>query len=195
MKKTILTTIAVVALAASSLAQGTIALDNLNGAGGATATSSGLFFDAAGNAYAGNVNITVLGGASAGSLTPIATLTGADALLGIGGGIALDPAGATYVVNGVALGGTATLQVLAWIGTGTSYANAGAGNTFLPWNGSAYVDGSLFTFTSPTGGGGDPPGPPKSLDGMPAMKLGIIPEPSSLALLGLGVLGLLFRRK
>lgn len=198
MKKLILTGIAVVALAASSLAQGTIALDNLNGTGGNTATSFGLFFDAAGAPYAGNVNVTLLGGANAGSMQPIATLLGANALLGIGGGIALDPMGATYIVPGVALGSSAVISVLAWIGPAATYGAAAdlpGANVFLPWNGSAYVDARGLAFNNPTGGGGDPPGPPKSLDGMPAMRLGIVPEPSSLALLGLGVLGLLFRRK
>lgn len=193
MKKLLVTAILATTLSASVMAQGTIAADNLNGAGNNHATSLGLFFAANGTAYdATSVNVQILGGSS---LAPIITLTGANALMSFGGGVYVDPTSGTYQIPGVAAGTAGTLQVLAWIGTAASYADALPGNTFLAWSGNAFVDARTFTFQNPTGGG-SPPLPLKSLDGMPAMQLGIIPEPGTFALLGLGALGLMiFRRK
>ena len=197
MKKLILTAVLLGGLSASVLAQGTISVDNLNGSGTSSSTSNGLFYGSSGAVYNGaSINAVLLGGASAASLTPVASFTGAGALFGFGGGVFADPMGLTYAVNGVALGGTATLQLQAWIGTANSYGQAGAPNQFRAWNGSAYVAADTFTFTNPTGGAGVPPGLPKSLDGMPAMRLVTIPEPSTMALAGLGIASLLiFRRR
>jgi len=193
MKKLILTAIAVVGIAASTFAQGTITIDNLTGAGNSQATSGGLFFNSDLTPFTGVLNITVLGGASAGSLSPIATLTGS-AMFGLGNGQYFELAGTTYPVSGVALGATATLQVLAWTGAAATFAAAGPLEQFWAWNGTTLVNPTTFSFPNPTGGGGDPPGLPKGLEGMSAMVM-VVPEPSTLALLGLGVLGLLFRRK
>ena len=198
MKKLILTAVLLGGLSASVLAQGTISVDNLNGAGTTSATSLGLFFNTAGPYNGSAINAVLLGGASAGSMSPIASFTGAGALFGFGGGVFADPNGLTYAVNGVALGGTATLQLQAWIGASSSYALAAPGEQFGAWNGNAFVAGNTFTFTNPTGGNGVPPALPKSLDGMPAMQLGlaVIPEPSTMLLAGLGAASLLiFRRR
>lgn len=197
MKKIVLTLVAVGALAASAFAQGTIAADNLNGTGASTATSFGLFFASNGTAYNGaSINMVVLGGSSAGSLSPIATFTGGGAAINFGAGVFADPAGLTYPVPNVALGGTAVLQVLAWLGSANSYGTAAVSQQFWAYNGTTYVDASTFTFNNPTGGGGSPPGPPKSMDGMPAMRLQAVPEPTTVALAGLGIASLLiFRRK
>jgi hypothetical protein len=197
MKKLVITLIAVAGLSASVFAQGTITADNVNGIGGPTATSRGLFFNSSGQAYTGpTVNMTILGGTSAGSLQPVANLTGGSALVSFGGGIYADPAGATYSVPNVPLSGTATLQVQAWIGASPTYASANPlGEQFFAWSGSASVPGNAFTFENPTGGGGTPAALPKSLDGMPAMSLQPIPEPSTFALAGLGMAALLFFRR
>jgi hypothetical protein len=198
MKKLVLAVIAVVALSVNVFAQGVqITLDNLNGAGGRTATANGLFFNGNGTAVtSGTINLTVLGGADAGSLQPVANLTGLNALFYSGvPGVFLDPQFGTYNVPGVANGGTATLRLLAWRGGAAAYSAAATTDQFYAWSGSAEVTGSSFTFTQATGGGGTPPGPPKSLDGMPAMVLQV-PEPSTMALAGLGAAAMLiFRRR
>jgi hypothetical protein len=198
MKKLVLTAIAVVGIAASTFAQGTLTIDNLNGTGGNHATSLGLFFNADGTVFTGAaLNVEVFSGPNSGSLTPLVTLAAGNALFGLGNGQYFDLAGGTYAANSVALGGTATIQLLAWTGSASSYAAALPTERFFAWNGSAFVDPSgLLTYTTATGGGGDPPGPPKSvMDGMPAMAL-VIPEPTTFALLGLGALGMMiFRRK
>jgi hypothetical protein len=198
MKKVILTVTAVVGLSASLFAQGTITADNLNGTGNNSATSFGLFFANNGTAYTSpTLNVALLGGASAGSLSAIATFTGANAWVSFGGGQYADPNSLTYAVPGVALGAAATLQVEAWTGASATYGAAGV-NQFGAWNGAAWVDASTFTFSNATGGNGAPPAFPHSLDGMPAMELGTVstPEPSTIALAGLGAASLLmFRRR
>lgn len=198
MKKLVLAVVAVVALSVNVFAQGVqMTIDNLNGAGGRNATANGLFFNGNGTPRnSGTINVTVLGGPDAGSLQPVATLTGASALFYSGvPGVFLDPTFGTYNVPGVANGGTATLRVLAWTGSAASYGAATTFEQFYPWSGSAEVNGNSFTFTQATGGGGTPPGPPKSLDGMPAMVLQV-PEPSTMALAGLGAVAMMiFRRR
>jgi hypothetical protein len=198
MKKLVLVVVAVVALSVNVFAQGVqITIDNLNGAGGRTATANGLFFNPDGTAVtSGTINVTVLGGPDAGSLAAVANLTGLNALFYSGvPGVFLDPQFGTYNVPGVANGATATLRVLAWRGAANAYSTAAVTDQFYPWNGSAEVSGSSFSFTQGTGGGGTPPGPPKSLDGMPAMVLQV-PEPSTMALAGLGAAAMLiFRRR
>lgn len=191
MKKLVLTLTAI-GFSASVFAQTMLTLDNLSGAGTATATSAGLFFNLDGTAYTGDLKLTVLGGASAGSLTPIASnLT---MLYSGTPGVYLDTTFATYNVAGVAAGAPAILQVQPWRGAATSFAAAAGADQFYAWSGSAQVRADQFTFTNPTGGGGQPPGPPKSLDGMPAMQLAV-PEPSSIALAGLGAAALLMYRR
>jgi len=196
MKKVILTVIAVAGLSASVLAQGTITADNLNGGGNNHATSLGLFFNGDGTPYTGAfLNMQLLGGADAASLAPVATFVGAaNGLVSFGGGQYADPLGLSYAVPGVALGGNATLRVLAWRGAALTFGQALGNDQFQAWNGSANVSASTFSFINATGGGGTPPGLPKSLDGMPAMSL-VVPEPSTLALAGLGAAALLMYRR
>jgi hypothetical protein len=169
MKKLVLAVVAVMALSVNVFAQGVqLTADNLNGAGGRTATVNGLFINGANGQpiSSGTINLVITGGPDAGSLQPVASLTGANALFYSGvPGVFLDPSFATYNVPGVANGATATLRVLAWTGSAASYGAAAVTEQFYPWNGSAEVNGSTFTFTQGTGGGGVPPGPPKSLDG------------------------------
>lgn len=191
MKKLVLT-LAVIGCTAGAFAQGTmITIDNLNGAGSKTATSNGLFFDGAGNPFTGAMKLSLLGGANSASLTGIATV---NMLYSGVPGVYLDDSFGTYNVNGVAPGGVATLQVQAWTGSANSFATAAGTEKFNAWNGTQLVGGDTFTFTQATGGGGTPPGLPKSLDGMPAMQL-VIPEPSTIALAGLGAAALLIYRR
>lgn len=199
MKKLIVTAIAVTGMSLGALAQGTITADNLNGAPGKGASSFGLFYletdSAAGTLYAAaKLNVVLTGGPNAGSLGAIGSWTGAGGWDSFGGGLYADPNGLVYGVPGVALNGTATLQLTAWRGAAASYAAAAGTDKFYAWNGNAFVDASSFTFQNATGGGGAPPALPKSLDGMPAMSL-IVPEPSTIALAGLGAAALLIYRR
>lgn len=199
MKKLVLTTIACVGLTASVLAQGSMLnVNNFQGAGGPTATSFGLFFNSSGNPYTGaSITATVLAGPDAANLAALTSGPGgmnAGTMLFAAPGVYFDQTFQTYNVAGVAAGANATVQVQAWADGAASY--GASADKFYAWNGATYVDASTFTFVNPTGGGGTPPGLPKDLDGMPAMSLQVIPEPSVLALTGLG-LGtlLLFRRR
>jgi hypothetical protein len=196
MKKQILATLLAGVAATGVYAQGTINLDNLNnGNSSSTATSGGMVFTTSGGntvLEANDFSVELLGGASAGSLTPIVTLllgngTGpAAGISGAGPGLMLDPTGATYAVPGVALGGTATLELMAWEGNFASYAAAQ----------NAGMNVADVTFTNPTGGNGTPAALPLDLTGMPALVLHPTPEPSTIALGGLGAAALmLFRRR
>jgi hypothetical protein len=194
MNKTILILMAAVSFALRALAQGIISADNFNGFGGATATSYGLFFNADGTPCAlPTINVAILGGPNPGSLSPIVTLTGANALVSAGDprwyGMYFDPSVEAYTVPGVYSGNRATVRLLAWVGSAPTFADAPINSQFWPWNGTTYVNPTTFTFLNPTGGAEIPP-TPRSLDGMPAMVL-MIPEPSFAALAGLGSLALL----
>jgi hypothetical protein len=174
-------------------AQGLIVADNQGNTGGPAATTSGLFYyDLGGgpllltSVQASTLNLQIFGGADAGSMSSLATFSGGTALFpsGTPGEYYDFMSGASLAVSGVALKGTATLQLYAWVGAYATYADAfaaGALNAVSP------------TFLNPTGGGGSPPSLPATLTGMPSMIL--VPEPSTLALAGLGAALLLFRRR
>lgn len=198
MKNTILQIFAACFLAAfvaspNVRGQGTIAVNNMNGSGTPFSTSFGLFFDAAGAPYTLTpINVTILGGPDANSLTPLVTLSGPNALVPVGPGRYADPTGGTYSIPGVAPGQPAILQVRAWRGNAATYSDAVYGvEVFYHYDGSSYVDPTKLTFTNPTGGV-----TPASLDGMPGMFNVLLPEPSAMALMvvGLAVL-MLFRRR
>ena len=197
MKELAFSLFAIICFSASAFAQGTmLTVDNINGMGGPHATSFGRFFNVDGQPCTRpSINIEVLGGPSASSLSLIVALTGANALVYSGTpGIFLDPTGSTYNVPGVSPGATTTLQVRAWRGSAPTYTSAIATEQYWAWTGSAFVSADTFTFSNPTGGGGTPPGVPKSLDGMPAMQVLVCPEPSTTALVGLGAVAMLVLR-
>lgn len=175
--------------------QGTIAGNNINGAGTLFSTNFGRFFDLAGVPQSGTpINITILGGPDANSLSPIVTLQGANALVSVSLGRYTDPSGSAYTVPGVPSGQPATLRILAWIGSATTFENSNpvAGEQFWPFNGTIFIPPQTFTFVNPTGGA-----TPASLDGMPGMwRILDAPEPSSTILIGLGAgIVWLLRRK
>jgi hypothetical protein len=92
-------------------------------------------------------------------------------------------------VPGLTAGQNGTFQIRAWSGNFTSYEAALAGG--------ALYTGNSGDFTNPTGGVGDPPTPASPLSGFTGMTVIGVPEPSTLALagLGLGALLLIRRRK
>lgn len=194
MKRLVLTLTATL-VSIGAFAQGTmLTIDNLNGTGNNHATSLGLFFNADGTPYSsGTLNVTLLGGAAAASLAPVATVS----MMNLTPGVWIDSTFGTYDVAGVAPGAVATLQVRAWRGAANGYNQAAGTDQFWAWDGAKFVSADTHTFTQATGGGGVPVGLPKSLDGMPAMQLqtAIVPEPTTLAFAGLGVAALLLYRR
>jgi len=195
MKKLILTATLSAGMAIGAYAQGLIAIDNGNNiSNNPAAISSGLVFTKSSGSVAlehGNISLSIEGGASAGTLVPIATL------LNSAGGVVsgdtfvpgqfTDTSGGSYPVNGVALNGTAFLDVQFWEGNFATYAAAASGGAFVADTG---------VFTNPTGGGGTPQVLPQDLTGMPSVTLQQVPEPATIALGGLGAAALLlFRRR
>ena len=219
MRKFILTTLLVTGAALRAFAQGTIFAENLNntgvynGAGGTAfdpvadtgnpvysslVTSNGLIFTMDPTAQAGNlgygqgsqmlgvdVNFALYGGATAGTAnTLIVSLTGTNgAAAGDNanwGQLSYDQGAQQYFVPGTAAAATVYLDLQVWEGTATTYA---ASTSYKADSG---------VFANPSGGGA---GVPQPLYGLPDMLL-TIPEPSILALSGLGAAALMiFRRK
>jgi len=199
MKKQILAGILALGTAVGAFAQGTITFDNGNQNASPTLgdlTHGSIYVGPATNAVLLNqdINLTFLAGPTAGSLTTQITLllkdgsaAGDNTALGTAGQF-LDTTGGVYT-PGVAGGAVAFYNVEAWLGQDTSYAAALADGSPV---------GTSGIFSGATGGGGTPPGPPNSVgDYMPSFTVvGIVPEPTTLALLGLGASSLLlFRRK
>jgi len=90
--------------------------------------------------------------------------------------------------NATAPSGTAVFQVYGWTGSATSYSAAVAGGAFV---------GLSNPFLNGTGGGGSPPATPATLTGWTGnLVLSPVPEPTTIALGGLGAAALLlFRRR
>jgi len=196
MKKLLLTAALLATTTLGVLAQGTTVWDSTgNTSPSSTASSGGQWWIALnGNAATllnEDVNATLLGGTVSGSLTPLATLllsnhTADGDITFLGNGAFLDQSGKEYTVPGSAANGTALLQIQAWTGNFATYAAAVAANT-------GYY-AQTAEFSQALGGAGTPaPG----LSSMPAIVLvQNIPEPSTIALAGLGAAALLiFRRR
>lgn len=178
MKKTLLTGLLTAGAALGALAQGQVNFDN-------SASSSGLIYVTSGGTTAPEQSTTLYGtltgGAAASGLVVLAqaggSATSADVLQdNIGPGVYLDDTGNSYIVPGVASGGTAFFQTQYWEGNYSSYSAAQTA-------GAAVGQSSVF---SQTIGGGT--ATPPSLTGMPAVTLSTtsIPEPGTFALAGLG---------
>jgi hypothetical protein len=193
MKKLIFTSLLAVGIAAGSHAQGTVTLDNANNFGAPLSAATGGSIYLNGALLNTDVNVQLMGGASAGSMVTIATLllsngtaSGDYSFLGNPGQFA-DPNGLSYAIPGVALNGTAFVELFVWTGSATSYANA-------------TTRGFSGVYKSLTGGGsvgGAPPNPPTSIgDAMPSFEVLLpSPEPGTLALFGLGAVTLLLLRR
>jgi len=189
MKKQILTGILALGMAAGAFAQGTVAFDNQNNVSNSpTATASGYVFKN-GALETGDFSAMLMGGSSTSNMTVLATLLQTDGTIISGTSLGapgqwIDVTGASYVVNGVAAGGNAFLDVQIWEGAFSSLAAAKAAGMY---------GGDSGIFSNPTGGGALPPA---DLTGMPSFALVPSPEPATMALFGLGAASLLlFRRK
>jgi hypothetical protein len=201
MKKLILSFLIVLSAIVGAYAQfnpiGTVSFDSLNANPAATlsSTSFGLVFTGTSNnpiPLNQNINLALLGGPNAGSLSLIAALTfanglaqGDNTLLQVPGAFQ-DPSGAVYSVPGVPGGGIGFFEVEAWLGNDVTYAQA---------VGDLSPNGSSGIYSGFTGNGGIPPSIPVSIgDGMPSF-LVTTPEPTTLALCGLGAASLLLLRR
>ena len=182
MKKLILSAVMVAGLAVTSFGQGTINFANYENTDTSTsATTSGLIFDASENLLTvETINAELLGGSASGSLTSLLTITDGNFYYSGVPGAYLDLNGTESVVTGVAKQGIGYFMVRVWLGSDTDWASAVS-------NGA--VRGSSAEFQNSTGG--DIPAP--TLTGMGAIVL--VPEPSSLALVGLAAAFLAIRRR
>jgi len=177
MKKAIISAVALMGLSAATYGQ-SVFFDNISGGGlvmGAQASDT--------------INGAIMGGPVGSNLVPVIALTGGS-LLNLGGGLVYDPSGLSYTIPGVAANSDASLHLQFWVGTDLTYAAAAAAGKLV-------ADSPIFT--GPTGGGGIPASiPPSALRNMPNLTLaptGVIPEPSTLALAGLGAAALLMYRR
>lgn len=173
MKKTILTMLAAVAVAATSYGQGTVVFQN--------APSSLISFNGVTATAAQNVKAT-LWWAPEGT-TDLGLFTQAGGLVNVGTPLAGRFSGGTFTVQTAAPGGTATLLVRAFVGA--------------DWA-SALSRGESSIFTTPTGNPNIvPAGTPTTISGLfGPINVVTVPEPSSMALAGLGAASLLmFRRR
>lgn len=198
MKKLTLTIIVAAGLSASALAQGIVIANSANSGPSSAATSGGLVWINSGgiSLFDGatyNVGIQVLAGATSSSLSPLATIypgLGGTVFTGLGAGqFAQDPA-VTYN-TGVTPGNLAWVQLQMW--TWDTPGASGA-TTYAAATGLSDYRGTVL-FQNPTSGG-TPPAPDQLLSGMPALILNPVPEPTTIALAGLGLASLLiFRRR
>jgi hypothetical protein len=200
MKKPIVGPLIALATALGAHAQtsltGTVSFDNLNANPAATLASStfGMVFIGTSShpiPLDQDINLTLLGGPSAGSLSLISSLTFANGLAPEDNtfvqapGEFLDTTGNIYNVPGVAAEGIAFLQIEAWLGNDATFAAALSDGSPV---------GTSGIYQSHTGGGSPPAVPVSVGDGMPSF-LVPSPEPTTLALCGLGTASLLLLRR
>jgi len=141
MKKSVVTLMAIVGLAANVFAQGLISFDNFNGVG------AGLVYGTDGITPAEVFTVTMWGGSSAGNLTALASTDG------VGGGLFY--AGIDVAIPGVALGGTATLRLLVTAPGGLTgdsgiFTNPTGGTGTPPGPGAFLVNPAITLVPEPT---------------------------------------------
>jgi len=186
----------VAGISASAFGQGVILQNIGTGAGGtngAVYMADGTKFDGLAN----NLGVTVSGGPNAGSLLPVGlgtykANTDPKGYTGLDAGVfQLGVTASAVDIPGVAAGGVATLRLQIWFdgsspnGLWPNYAAAALGG------------GQVHTVDFLQNTGNPPLTPPGPLNGMPDVHLAvsIVPEPSTLALAGLGLASLLVYRR
>jgi len=195
MKKLILSVTALAALSTAAMAQGIITIDATQGGGpitikGALDTTQDINFELLYSATG-----------TAGTFSPVATLllssavsaptgspanpgqiyTGVGDITGVGTGYLYDLSGAAFGIG--AAGATVYFEAEAWIGT-DSYATSPLRNNTT--SGTVFTE-VLSAATSPISA---------NLNNLPALDLTAVPEPSTLAMAGVGLASMLiFRRR
>lgn len=192
MKKLILTIAALAGVSYGAFAQGTISFQNFNPAGLGTVWSNapGVTVTNGGTLAATGFHVELLYGALGSGVT---SNSGVIFTSATGGGQFFD--GTTITLAGVTAGtGNADangvdLAVRGWIGAFADYASAVAGGAPV---------GETAAFSNPTGGAGTalPAGLVKWLPANSLVLTSNVPEPTTIALGGLGIASLLlFRRR
>ena len=99
-------------------------------------------------------------------------------------------AGGTVTLTGIAAGGNASYAILGWNGASANLNAAITAKAFI---------GEVTPLTTATGGAGSPPSTAIALtatfQGMTLVPTGVIPEPSTFALAGLGAAAMLILRR
>jgi hypothetical protein len=189
MKKTALTAFLAVLAALGAYAQGTIAIDNqynTNVTQAGAPSSGGVFnLDVPDT---GNWNISLLGGSSPSNLVLIGTLLQSSGQIlsgtAVGApGIWIDVTGQSYVVPGVAADSIGYFQVEAWEGNYDSFTAAISSGAVRANASPVFQNLTGDAFILP------------DLRGMPSFSIVVVPEPTTLALCGLGAASLLLARR
>jgi len=179
--------IALACVAATVMVSGQGTIDVRNKATGPNGSVDAPIFDVDGITKLGSSFLAQVYAGPAGNIAPIGTAVP----FRDGAGAGYYNAGADFLlpVPGVALGGTAEIQVRAWEAAAGTYAAAAASTTFK--------FGSSTTFSLATGGAGSPAALPSALVGLTSFSVGLnaIPEPSTMVLGLLGAAALLIRRR
>jgi hypothetical protein len=156
-------------------------------------TSPGSATYGAGTALGAGYSVQLLAGTSVGTLAPVGTAvttwyTGSQTTA-FGGYYKITPANGVVTIPGVAVGGTATVELAAWNNEGgTVLSLAAAQLAGDPWG------VSMSATTAPLGGGiATPPFLPASIESFSLISAA--PEPSTIALGVIGASTLLFRRR
>jgi len=201
MKKLILSVTAIAGFSMASFAQGTITFDgHLNPSSSPTATSGGRVFLSGVLDTTIDINAELLYSTTgaAGTFNPVVTLLNSAAgvgpagsglgqvidasgdVSGDGDGTFADQSGQSFVIPLLAGGTSVFFEVMGWTGTGTTYANA-------PLSATVGFSEVLSAASSPS---------QAVIDQMPALNLVAVPEPSTLAMAGVGLASMLmFRRR
>jgi hypothetical protein len=206
MKKLILSVSAITGLALAGHAQGYMTFGSTSNSGngaGPGATTGGLVFLNGLLNTTTDVNLELLVN-NGGVFTPVVTLllsssnfntttnpaagqiyAAAADITAEHNGTILDPTGSAYQVPGSSPGVAATFEIEGWLGANESSLAAAAA--------AGLATGTTGTFTeTPSGATGPYPG----VANMPSLNLTSVPEPSTLAMAGVGLASmLLFRRK
>ena len=195
MKKIILSALAVASLSLSSYSQGVITFDASSSSGvvqinGATDNATDinaalLYFD--GTSYVPFVTMLLSDTTpTSGNFTAPSTQAAGGDVSTFGAGILFDNAGNTYQLPSLPAGSVVSFEVQGWLGAFSTYAQAQAASG-ATWGTTAAFNETLSSAASPINA---------SLDAMPNLNLITVPEPTTIALAGLGAASLLlFRRR
>ena len=213
MNKTLLTTIAASAVAMGAFAQGQFTLSASSGLvkfstdSGATTANISPVNGQATIAGQGSVTIQVwsatAGTAVAGTASVAPTLSGGWALDTFNLIKIFPQAGAispTTIVtpagSGAVSGGNVEVEIVGWAGTATTFAQAVADNDLVGWSGAKGLGPLGWLQATAVAPNGTPPTTTAANGGFSGLVLQQVPEPTTLALGGLGAAALLmFRRR
>jgi hypothetical protein len=201
MKKLILSVTAMAACSVGAFAQGTITFDGSGNANSSLSASSGgqvfingvldtaqdinaelLYSSTATGTFSPVVTLLLTSGNAGTGISSLGqTLTAAGDITGYGTGVLFDNSGQSFTIPSIGSGVVAYFEVEGWLGNSSSLATAAVGGT------TAAFSETLTANSSPT---------QAVINNMPALNLTAVPEPSTLAMAGVGLASMLiFRRR